>query len=374
VTQSGLRKIAGYELEGELAEGGMGVVRLARQPELDRRVVLKSLRRDVAEEPASAERFLREAQAAASLHHPNVVGVYDCFVWRGERTIAQEFVDGVDLATLLEKVGRLDARIAGLVALEAARGLEEIHARGLVHRDLKPSNLLLGRLGEVKIADFGIALDLKGRALTRTGFSVGTPSYMSPEQLLGARVDFRSDLFAFGVLLYEMLCGARPFESADPEDEALVRRIEAERYPSLRSRESGAPRFLAAVVRICLRGKPKRRFASTTALRRHLEERLGHPSPADCRRAIADWLEASGALPAPRQRTRRAKAVKPEPESEVASARPTPRVRAAVVWALALVLGAALFGTSWIDVSAVGQRLAQATSGSAWQRPGVGSD
>lgn len=353
------RKVAGYELEGELAEGGMGVVRLARQPELDRPVVLKTLRREVADDPDAEERFLREAQAAASLHHPNVVGVYDCFVWRGDRTIAQEYVDGVDLASLLERVGRIEPRIAGLIALETARGLEEIHAHGLVHRDLKPANLLLGRAGQVKIADFGIALDPKGRALTRTGFSVGTPSYMSPEQLLGAKLDFRSDLFAFGVLLYEMLCGARPFESAGDQDEALVRRIEAERYPSPRRRAPGVPRHLAVVTRICLRGRPKQRFASTAALRRYLEERQGHPSPADCRLAIAGWLEQSGGVPAPRARTRRARAAKAGDESPATRARPgRARLRPALTWVLVAALAAVLLGVSWLDVGAMGQQLA----------------
>ena len=165
---SGLR-IASYEVEEELAQGGMGVVYLARQPSLERRVVLKTLRRDLAEDEAHEQRFTREAQAAARVHHPNVVVVYDCFSWRGERFIAQEHVDGKDVASVLAQLGRFDARIVGLVALEAARGLEEIHAHGIVHRDLKPANLLLGRAGETKIADFGIALDGKGAALTQTG-------------------------------------------------------------------------------------------------------------------------------------------------------------------------------------------------------------
>jgi serine/threonine-protein kinase len=153
------RKIASYEIEEELAQGGMGVVFLARQPSLERRVVLKTLRRDLAEDESWEERFTREAQAAAGVHHPNVVVVYDCFSWRGERFIAQEHVDGKDAASALKQVGRFEPRIVGLVALEVARGLEEIHARGIVHRDLKPANILLGRAGEAKIADFGIALD-----------------------------------------------------------------------------------------------------------------------------------------------------------------------------------------------------------------------
>ena len=284
------RKIASYEIEEELAQGGMGVVFLARQPSLERRVVLKTLRRDLAEDESWEERFTREAQAAAGVHHPNVVVVYDCFSWRGERFIAQEHVDGKDVASVIAQVGRFDPRVVGLVALEVARGLEEIHARGIVHRDLKPANILLGRAGEAKIADFGIALDAKGSALTQTGHSLGTPPYMSPEQLLGARVDYRSDLFSLGLVLFEMLAGKRPFAEEDPSGEALVRRIEEGRHPPLRKLAPETSRALARAVHRCLRAKPKRRFASTAELRRALEHQLGQPSPADCREAIAAWL------------------------------------------------------------------------------------
>jgi serine/threonine-protein kinase len=284
------RKIASYEVEEELAQGGMGVVLLARQPSLERRVVLKTLRRDLAEDESWEERFTREAQAAASVHHPNVVVVYDCFSWRGERFIAQEHVDGKDAASALEQVGRFDARVTGLIGLEVARGLEEIHAHGIVHRDLKPANLLLGRSGEAKIADFGIALDAKGAALTETGQSFGTPSYMSPEQLLGARVDYRSDHFSFGLLLYELLTGKRPFGDTDPGGDALASRIEAGRYTAVRKLAPKTPRALARLVERCLRAKPKRRFATTAELRRALERQLGSPSPADCREEIAAWL------------------------------------------------------------------------------------
>ncbi len=284
------RKIASYEVEEELARGGMGVVLLARQPSLERRVVLKTLRRDLAEDPTWEERFTREAQAAAGVHHPNVVVVYDCFAWRGERFIAQEHVDGKDAASALAQVGCLEPRIVGLIGLEVARGLEELHARGIVHRDLKPANLLLGRSGEAKIADFGIALDQRASVLTQTGQSFGTPPYMSPEQLLGTRVDFRSDVFSFGLVLYELLTGKRPFAEPDPEGSALLSRIEDERYVPVRKLAPKTPRRLARVVARCLRAKPKRRFASTAELRRALERQLGQPSPADCRREIAAWL------------------------------------------------------------------------------------
>src|SRR5262249_38633155 len=151
-------------------------------------VVIKALRRELADDERAVERFLREAQAAASVQHQNVVAVHDCFAWRGDRYIAQEYVDGGNLATVLAAVRRFPPRIAMLAALEISRGLEEIHARGIVHRDLKPSNVLIGRAGEAKIADFGIAFDARAPALTSTGHTVGTPVYMSPEQLVGDRV------------------------------------------------------------------------------------------------------------------------------------------------------------------------------------------
>ena len=176
------------------------------------------------------QRFLREARTAAAIHHPNVVCVYDCFTWRGEPYIACEYVDGLDAASALAKAGGFPPRIAALIALEVARGLEELHARGLVHRDLKPDNVLLGRAGEVKIADFGIAHDPKEPSLTRSGVSLGTPAYMSPEQIRGERVDFRADLFALGAVLYELLSGTTPFAPPHPEEKdaepSQLRRIE----------------------------------------------------------------------------------------------------------------------------------------------------
>ena len=299
------RRIAGYEIEQELAQGGMGVVYLAQQPSLERRVVLKTLRRDLAEDPTLEERFTREAQAAAGVHHPNVVVVYDCFSWRNERYIAQEHVDGKDVASVLEQLGRLEPRIVGLVALEVARGLEEIHARGIVHRDLKPANILLGRGGETKIADFGIALDTSGSSLTQTGHSMGTPIYMSPEQLRGARVDSRSDLFSLGVVLYEMLAGRRPFAEESAGGEGLVERIEARRRTAVRRLAPRTPGALARLVERCLQPKPKRRFASTAELRRALERQLGQPSAADCRAEIAAWLWEQKVFKSAKGETRR---------------------------------------------------------------------
>jgi serine/threonine-protein kinase len=312
------RTVGQIEIERDLGRGGMGVVRLGRQPGLDRPVVVKSLRRGLAEDPTLEERFLREARTAASVQHQNVVAVHDCFIWRGERFIVQEHVDGVDLATVLDVTARIHPRTAALIALELVRGLEEIHALGIVHRDLKPSNILVSRRGATKIADFGIALGDEGPGLTRTGHAVGTPPYMAPEQLLGERADVRSDLFSLGVLVYEMLAGRVPFsESATSPAKVLVRRMQAGRYPRLRRAAPGTPRVLARLAERCLQGKPRRRVQSATEVREALEALVGPMAPGECRSEIAAWLWERGvfegdaaehtvAVPRPSPRRRRA--------------------------------------------------------------------
>lgn len=291
---SSTRTIGSYLVERELARGGMGVVYLGRQPNLDRPVVLKKLRRDLAALPNLVERFHREARAASAVHHHNVVAVYDCFAWRGDHHIVQEFVDGLDLGTVLSRTRRIPPPVVLRIVLEALRGLEAIHAHGTVHRDLKPPNLLLGRRGEVKITDFGLALEPVGPTLTQPGVLLGTPPYMPPEQMLGERVDARGDLFSLGVLTYEMLAGAPPWSGSAEDTESLLAQIQRERYVPLRRRAPDTPRALARLVRACLRPKPKHRPPDATALRRALERRLRRHSSEECRAEIHRWLWSAG--------------------------------------------------------------------------------
>jgi len=283
----------------------MGVVYLARQPDLDRLVVLKKARRDILEDPSMLERFQREARAAAAVHHQNVVAVYDCFSARGDDYIAQEFVDGVDLRVALGKARGFAPRVAALIGLEVIRGLEEIHAQGIVHRDLKPGNIILGSGGEVKIADFGIALEGTADGLTRPGTMMGSVPYMSPEQMLGERVDYRSDLFLFGVLLYEMATGYPPFQaSAEDSPDTLLERIQKGRFEFPRGKSERIPWYLVRLIRWCLHAKPSRRVQTATLARRYLERRVGRVSPADCRSDISAFLWERGILVESEGRTR----------------------------------------------------------------------
>ncbi len=291
---NGPRTIGNFAIDRELGAGGMGVVLLGRHMSLERLAVLKRLRPDLAASDELVERFAREARASAAVHHQNVVAVYDWISWRGEHYIAQEYVDGVDLRVAIGELGALPWRKAALVALELARGLEAIHARGTVHRDLKPANILLGRNGDVKIADFGVALGATQDGLTRPGTTVGTPPYVAPEQLLGERVDARGDLFALGVVLYELLAGTTPFRGPTTDDnDTLLTRIQRAGYARVRSAAPHTPRWLARLVRALLRAKPRSRPGSAQVVRRLLERRLG-AFPTDAKLELAEFLWEEG--------------------------------------------------------------------------------
>lgn len=282
---------ASWEALEELGHGAMGVVWRARQLGLDRPAVLKKMRRELLETPQAEARFLREARLAARIDHPNVVTVFDCFRRRGVLTLALELVDGPDLGSALLGAGPAPPRIAGLIALELLRGLEAIHERAAVHRDLKPANILLGRRGEVKIGDFGIAFGAGEPDLTRTGVAVGTPVYMAPEQLEGGRGDPRADVYAFGVVLHELLAGtppwAHPGTSGELDEGLLHRKRRGPRPPT------PGPRFLRRVVRRCLRVRPERR-PDVIALRRAFERHLRPPAAPELRAEVAAWLRAAG--------------------------------------------------------------------------------
>ena len=206
-------RLGKYEIRGALGKGAMGVVYKAFDPNIERLVAIKTIRKDLVEPELAAQsmaRFKNEAKAAGRLHHPNIVGIYEYGEDDAVAFIAMEYVEGTGLREYLNLRASFD--FAQLVALmsQLLNGLEFAHGRGVVHRDIKPSNLIVTKEAQLKVADFGVArIDTSN--LTTAGMVIGTPSYMSPEQCRGLETDARSDLFSAGVVLYELLTGVKPF-------------------------------------------------------------------------------------------------------------------------------------------------------------------
>jgi len=211
-----LTQLARFEILGELGRGAMGVVYRARDPALDRTVAIKTilLPLDPAERKAYESRFLQEARAAGKLGHPAIITIYDVGREGDLAYIAMEILQGVDLRQRLAQ-GRLSPHEAGSIAMQVADGLAFAHEHGVIHRDIKPANIMLLRGDRVKIMDFGIARLQASDIKTQTGVLLGTPKYMSPEQVAGRPLDERSDIFSLGCVLYEMWTGRPPFTGAD---------------------------------------------------------------------------------------------------------------------------------------------------------------
>lgn len=271
-----------YEIHRRLARGGMAEVFLARDSALDRPVAVKVLFPEYSTDPAFVERFRREAQAAANLSHPNVVGVYDWGAEDGTYYIVMEYVEGQSLAEVLRSAGPLHPRRVAEVAFEVAGALGHAHQRGVVHRDVKPGNVLISSTGVAKVTDFGIARALSSPSddLTQAGSVMGTATYFSPEQAQGFTVDARSDLYSLGVVMFEVLCGRPPFAGESPVAIAYKHVQEQPSRPS--EFVSGMPPGLEAVIMKLLSKDPSDRYLSGDDLRADLRRWLdGQPTFAE---------------------------------------------------------------------------------------------
>jgi serine/threonine-protein kinase len=275
----------------------MATVYLGHDSELDRPVAIKVLAETLTGDETFRRRFLREAQLAARLSHPNVVSVYDAGEQAdGRPYIVMEHVDGETLADVLRKRGPLPADEAATLAAQACRGLAHAHAAGLVHRDVKPQNLLLRRDGTLKVADFGIARAAEGTALTEAGTVLGTAAYLSPEQALGQEATPAADVYSLGAVLYELLTGRPPYELESLADLA-ARQAEGSITP-VSELAAGIPQRVEDAVMRSLARNPAYRPTSAGELARELEpaETATAPLPRPRRDRRKLWIALAGVL------------------------------------------------------------------------------
>ena len=306
-------RLGTYEIRGLLASGGMGEVYRARDTRLDREVAIKVLPPEMAADSRRLQRFEKEARTVSALNHPNIVTVFDIGAVDGTSFIAMELVEGKTLRQVLD-AGALPLRKFLSIAAQIADGLARAHAAGVVHRDLKPENLMITRDGYVKVLDFGLAklaradfeaspgLEHPTRTwATEAGVVLGTVGYMSPEQATGRPVDFRSDQFSFGSILYEMAAGRRAFDRpTGPQTLSAIIETEPEALPLVAPK---TPTNLAWIVERCLAKDPEDRYGSTkdlardlAAMRDHSSEISGVEPPAPRRRRLSRAVLAGAAL------------------------------------------------------------------------------
>jgi WD40 repeat protein/tRNA A-37 threonylcarbamoyl transferase component Bud32 len=309
-------KFGKFEILETLGQGAMGEVYKARDPLLDRDVALKVVSPSLLKGKDTLERFKREARAAARLQHPNIVTIFEVGEVEGKRYIAMEYVGGEELGAAFHDPDRFTLEQKIRMMVDVCRGLDFAHKMGVIHRDVKPPNIRVTPERVVKILDFGIAKATREADLTQTGIVLGTPSYISPELLQGAKVDHRADMWAVGVILYEVLSGHRPFQAKTIA--SLIHEIITKPLPPLDARRLGLPEPLVAAVTKALDKRPEGRFKDLHEMERALLSAIGSTPPpeepldpvarrrgyelnfAEARRLLADE-DYSGALEAARR-------------------------------------------------------------------------
>lgn len=267
-----------YKIVQILGQGGMGAVYKATDLELNRTVALKVIRPELAREKAIVERFKQELLLAHQVTHRNVIRIYDLSEAEGMKFITMEFVDGENLLSLIREKKRFTPDESVEIMQQVCRALEAAHTVGVIHRDLKPQNVMRDKTGRVVVMDFGLARTLEGDGMTQSGALVGTMEYMSPEQALGKSLDQRSDIFALGLIFYEMLTGQMPFK-ANSTIASLIRRTQEQVAP-VSDHDNTIPRSVSNIVSKCLARELELRYQTTTDLLRDLESWQGKRAAA----------------------------------------------------------------------------------------------
>lgn len=287
------RKIGAYRVLGELGRGGMAQVYRGVHELLQREVAIKELLPGTTADKESVSRFRREALALANFRHQNIVTLYDLVEKNDSLFMVMEYVDGPTLASVL-KDGPLPPEVAAIVAARIASALDHAHFARIIHRDIKPANVMLTKTGEVKLMDFGIAKDEGLEALTKEGIAVGTPSYMSPEQVSGTELGPGTDIFSLGVVLYECLTGDRPFLGATAGE--VFARIRDGKYKPMNRIDPRIPRGLEYIVRQALRTDIKERYLGAAHIRRDLELYLANHTSVSHAALLVAFLKHRGQI------------------------------------------------------------------------------
>ncbi len=287
-----MEQIGKYKVIGELGKGAMGIVYKARDPDINREVAIKLIRFDMIPDDADKEdtvkRFIREAQSAGNLHHPNIITIYEVGRENDQTFIVMQYVDGYSLKEAISSGKRFSpAEVIDLMT-RMCDALDFAHQKKIVHRDIKPGNILLDKQGRPFIVDFGVAR-VEMSTMTQSGAIVGTPSYMSPEQIMGNTVDARADIFSLGVIIYEMLTGKRPFEG--DHITTIVYKIMNEEPQSIREMKRGLPEGFEHIIKKALAKNPQQRYQTCQQLATDLRN-----AAVGSDRTITSGLERSEVL------------------------------------------------------------------------------